>query len=149
MTPVATEVKKELTEDEKQKFARIIRLDEEFKRKNAGKVRRVEVGHVTVDSGRIIIIDPCHLHDGRTLPNGLRHSSEGWIDPTTGQATEKREEEMDAIGCIDETTGESKPAVPVYHSSAVASSTGYGDGTYPVYATILDGRVLKLEIEFV
>lgn len=34
--------------------------------------------------------------------------------------------------------------------TAVASSSGYGDGVYPVYATYNDeGRIAKLEIEFI
>lgn len=33
-------------------------------------------------------------------------------------------------------------------STAVVSSSGYGDGNYPVTATIKDGRVVKLEINF-
>ncbi len=30
----------------------------------------------------------------------------------------------------------------------VCSSTGYGDGSYPVYAKMQDGRVARLIIEF-
>ena len=45
-------------------------------------------------------------------------------------------------------TGEAQHAGSVLNGSAVASSTGWGDGTYPVYATILDDRVLKWEIQF-
>ncbi len=147
MKATDVEVKKEFTEDEKQRFALIIRLDEDFRRKHAGKVRRVEVGHVCVDSGNVVIVDPCYLHDGKHGPNGtpdeygLQHASEGWIE-------EKRMDEVMDIGAIDEKTGEARPAGPIYNGLAVASHTGYGDGTYPVYATILDGRVLKLEIEF-
>ena len=33
-------------------------------------------------------------------------------------------------------------------SSAVVSTTGYGDGEYKVFATYKDGAVKKLEIEF-
>jgi len=33
-------------------------------------------------------------------------------------------------------------------ATAVVSSSGYGDGNYPVTAFIKDGRVVKLEIDF-
>jgi hypothetical protein len=122
---------------------------EDFKRKNAGKIRRVEVGHVTVDTATVVIIDPCHINDGRPLPSGFMNSSEGLVDPTTGQIKENQQDEIEeATMGIDPTTGEASGAGSIYHGSAVASSTGYGDGTYPVYATIKDGRVLKLEVVF-
>ncbi|MBM3201308.1 MAG: DUF4241 domain-containing protein [Chlamydiae bacterium] len=33
-------------------------------------------------------------------------------------------------------------------ATAIVSTSGYGDGNYPVTATIEDGRVVKLEIDF-
>jgi hypothetical protein len=98
----------------------------------------------------VVILDPCGIHDGRPLPGGFVNASEGLIDPNTGQIREDRKDEIEDVtmGGIDPTTGEAQVAGSFYHNIAVASSTGYGDGTYPVYATILDGRVLKLEIEF-
>ncbi len=134
---------KELTPKEKQKFAQTIRLYEECKRKHGGKVRRVKVGYVSVDSGQVIIVDPCYLHDGKPGPGGLQHASKGW------KYEQHYEECCDATGGgIDDRTGEAQHAGSVLNGSAVASSTGWGDGTYPVYATILDDRVLKLEIQF-
>jgi hypothetical protein len=34
------------------------------------------------------------------------------------------------------------------NGSSVVFSTGYGDGVYPVYAEIEDGRVVKVVIDF-
>jgi hypothetical protein len=143
MSATKIDVKQELTPEEKRKFAQTIRLHEEFKQKHAGKVRRVKVGYVSVDSGQVIIVDPCHLHDGKPGPGGLQHSSRGW-------KYEQHYEECRraTTGGIDDRTGEARRAGSVLDGSAVASSTGWGDGTYPVYATILDDRVLKLEIKF-
>jgi hypothetical protein len=117
------------TPTEQAEINRIIRLAEEFKRRNAGKVRKVMVGEVSVDSGRVVIIDPCYLHDGKPGPGGLEHATEGWKE-------EKRMSEVDKAsgGWIDDNTGEAKKAGSIYNGLAVASSTGYGDGTYPVYA---------------
>src|SRR5580704_99888 len=67
---------------------------------------RVEkVGTVAIDSGRIVILDPCRI-------NALSQISDGPINLT-------------------EQFGE----------FVVGSATGFGDGRYPVFATIADGHL--------
>ena len=36
---------------------------------------------------------------------------------------------------------------PAFNELAVCFSTGWGDGTYPVYATKEDGRIVRIEVE--
>ena len=35
----------------------------------------------------------------------------------------------------------------VFNDLAVCFSTGWGDGTYPVYATKEDGRIARIEVD--
>ena len=95
------------------------------------------VGHVSVDSGQVMVIDPCYVLDGA-------HDEAPEYDPSDGKVcgyghpcevtlSDKRHGEFMAKG----------------FASAVASSSGYGDGNYPVYAVKNeDGRVVELTIYF-
>lgn len=100
-------------------------------------VERVLVGHVPVDSGQLMLTDPCYITSGfddefteTTFPhddypltyNGASHAtlSEGGYG------------ELDGL--------------------AIAFSSGHGDGCYPVYLTIVtddDGlrTIAKMEVE--
>jgi hypothetical protein len=116
----------ELLDSEVQRIAKLA-ADGYLRPLQAAAVEQVEVGHVGVDSGKILIVDPCYLHP-----------------PTEGRAgawiPEKHYEE-----CEDATS--SGGAAQLASMSAVAASTD-GDGNYPVVATMKHGRVLKIEIEF-
>lgn len=92
------------------------------------------IGHVGVDSGQIMIVDPCYL--------------DKW-DSNEGQAwdLELNSGEFSYQGVsgitIEKTFGE------VGLGSAVVSSSGYGDGFYPVYAEVdEDGTVMYMIIDF-
>lgn len=89
----------------------------------------VKVGHVSVDSGQVIIVDPCYVMDGH------------YDDKSKG------------YGLVCETTSTNDPHCGEFFASgygtAVASSSGYGDGNYPVYGEVNeDGRVVALHIYF-
>ena len=88
-------------------------------------IERTKIGECGVDSGTLMIVDPCYcFHD---------------------------EEERDAV--FRSVRGASlfgEAEVP--YGFGVVSSTGYGDGVYPVYAeTVEDGdwgrRVARIIIE--
>ena len=95
------------------------------------------VGNVSVDSGQVMVIDPCYVLDGA-------HDEAPEYDPSDGKVcgyghpcevtlSDKRHGEFMAKG----------------FASAVASSSGYGDGNYPVYAVKNgEGRVVELTIYF-
>jgi len=89
---------------------------------------RTLVGHVGVDSGTMYIGDPCYV-----------------IDTKLGAMT------WEAF-CTTYRLPSDVP-MPVEdlgggRSLGLVSPTGYGDGVYPVYATIIDGRVMALTIDF-
>lgn len=95
------------------------------------------IGRFAVDSGQAIVGDPCYLDEW-----------EPWNDKV-----DKFDEHVNKAGeygylgacgvTLDKGYGELGTA------SAVAFSTGYGDGLYPVYAEINeDGRIVKVTIVF-
>ena len=85
---------------------------------------RVRVGEVCVDSGQVMIVDPCYVMDTDSETFGAV------CDVTT---TGPRFGEFLAAGVA---------------GMGVASSSGYGDGVYDVYADVVDGCVARLVIEF-
>ena len=147
------------------------------------------IGYVGVDSGQVMIVDPCYL--GRWEDNefnyrtGIRNKNTGreiycwqeiegigkinWSTPlpefegkdmnTLAEDTEnwdKFEEYPDkgefnysgvcGVTCGEESVGE----IAIGGSSCVASASGWGDGSYPVYAErTSDGRIKRLTIEFI
>ena len=95
------------------------------------------VGNVSVDSGQVIIVDPCYIMDGE-------HDEAPEHDPSDHKVASYGH--PCAVTLSDEQVGE----FPVKgFATSVASSSGYGDGNYPVYATKNeDGRVSELTIYF-
>ena len=95
------------------------------------------VGNVSVDSGQVIIVDPCYIMDGE-YDEAPVHDPKDHKVASYGHPC--------AVTLSDEQVGE----FPVKgFATSVASSSGYGDGNYPVYATKNeDGRVSELTIYF-
>lgn len=91
--------------------------------------RRFLLGHVSVDSGQLFLVDPCHLKDWKDGPFGL----------------ELKPDNHYAECCLASLSV--KGGGPVFNDLAVAFSTGWGDGVYPVFATKEDGRIVRVEIE--
>jgi hypothetical protein len=95
---------------------------------------RIKIGECSVDSGQLLIIDPCYLgswQDGNFDPDKMDE----------GAPVQNNYDEACRMTCQND-------AGPVYRGLAVVSSTGWGDGVYPVYATFEGGRVTKLEVIF-
>lgn len=91
----------------------------------------VLLGHVDVDSGQLMILDPCYLK--HLDIDTYRHISE--LTSTAQQG-----------GALPHNTG--------HEGLAVAFQSGVGDGFYAVYATLGDvpgfgTRVKKVEIVFI
>lgn len=153
--------------------------------------KRQQIGIVGVDSGQLVICDPCYIDSewdsrdeyerdqifdvdyngltsvfdmGEALKNGINFNTplkqyenltmnelvkEGW-------AKERRAKETGVFGyngCCHATQSEKLGGQLNYkmgHAGAgVAVSSGYGDGSYPVYAHYnSEGRVSKVEIIF-
>lgn len=98
---------------------------------------RQQIGQVWVDSGQVMIVDPCYLSSWDTSEN----------DYSATYNDEEGPFKFSYNGACNATLSY-KHAAQLEHG-AVASSTAYGDGSYPVFATYgNDGRIMKLEILF-
>jgi|ETNmetMinimDraft_5_1059913.scaffolds.fasta_scaffold10774_8 hypothetical protein len=97
----------------------------------------VKVGHVSVDSGQVIIADPCYIMDGpyddAPVHDPKDHKTAGYGHPCKVTLSDKGYGEFPVKG----------------FATAIASGSGYGDGHYPVYGDMdEDGRVVALHIYF-
>jgi hypothetical protein len=94
------------------------------------------IGQFAVDSGQAIVGDPCYLDEWKP-----------WnADEVDFTDHANRVGEYGYLGACNATLGKGFGQLG---NMAVAFSTGYGDGLYPVYASINeDGRVTKVVIYF-
>ncbi len=91
---------------------------------------RVLLGHAAVDSGQLIIVDPCYVQDGLDYEAVCKVTLEAPRDRQGGEYL--------ASGIA---------------GRGVVTSTGIGDGNYPVYAEVEDlgdwgERVTSVTIDF-
>ena len=94
------------------------------------------IGHFVVDSGQAIVCDPCYLEYCKPW-NSEEDNFEDHVNKVG---------EYGYLGACNATLGKGFGQLG---NQAVAFSTGYGDGLYPVYANINeDGRVTKVVIIF-
>ena len=97
----------------------------------------VKVGHVSVDSGQVIIVDPCYIMEGEydhaPVHNPDFGTVAGYGHPCEVTLSDKGYGEFPIKG----------------FATAIASGSGYGDGHYPVYGEVNeDGRMVALHIYF-
>jgi hypothetical protein len=150
--------------------------DEDFD----GETIEKEIGVVGVDSGQIVICDPCYIDSEWknedlvptpatiTFPDGTSEQvlscSKRWfelvdrvntgelkITQDNGFANAKNNFSYPA--CAEKTLNEGYGQLnyELGHAGVgVTASSGYGDGCYPVYATIVKktGRIKELKIKF-
>lgn len=91
------------------------------------------VGHFSVDSGQAMIGDPCYLNEWKT------NEGEEWN-------LENKEGEYSYQGAS--ATSLKRDAGILGSDTAIVFSTGYGDGTYPVYIHYdEDGRITMALID--
>tara|TARA_R110001599_G_scaffold12873_1_gene59834 strand:- start:79 stop:585 length:507 start_codon:yes stop_codon:yes gene_type:complete len=97
------------------------------------------IGHCPVDSGQIMITDPCYL--------------DKWIDNDYENEVDFHEFSYNTACHLTNTFDFSELPKLTYRKggSAVVSRTGWGDGNYPVYAKICPEtkRVMELKIIFI
>lgn len=94
------------------------------------------IGQFAVDSGQAMVGDPCYLDDWKPW----NHKEVNFEDHVN------RVGEYGYLGACNATLGKGFGQLG---NQAVAFSTGYGDGLYPVYANINeDGRITKVVIIF-
>jgi hypothetical protein len=91
------------------------------------------IGSVGVDSGQILVTDPCYVLD---------HESQGWQANIGG-----RHPNYDDVLNTYKTFSE--PYIEPWGSAtAIVVGTLYGDGCYPVYVRYVDGRAAQVVIDF-
>lgn len=96
---------------------------------NNNYLKFVKSGEVSVDSGQILLIDPCYINE--SFPNGAASKDDGLTYRGVCRATLK------SSGC-----GE-------VGGLGFATSSGYGDGVYPVYVARRGGRIASIRIDFI
>jgi Protein of unknown function (DUF4241) len=91
------------------------------------KLQWQKVGHTSVDSGRLVILDPSYI-----VSEVMREGSGMTVDdlfrptPCGGLRNER-----------------------AHHDLAFVMETGYGDGVYPVYVQANDeGRIVAVKVRF-
>ena len=94
------------------------------------------IGQFAVDSGQAMVGDPCYLDEWKPW-NSEEDNFEDHVNKVG---------EYSYLGACNATLGKGFGQLG---NQAVAFSTGYGDGLYPVYANINeDGRITKVVIIF-
>ena len=104
------------------------------------KTEKVLLGYVAVDSGMLIVTDPCYLK--------MFNNNEGSIEKTP-------DGEYSYLGCCKATLSPDQGGQLMFETgndgAGVAFSTGVGDGYYPVYAEYVESwgrRIGRITIEF-
>lgn len=111
------------------------------------------VGEVSVDSGRLIIADPCYFDN---LQGSVSEMVDPIIETDILEICEKNgidfsevrnnENLLKKVASLTRRFGEGTFSND--GASFVATQTGYGDGRYPVYSKIEEFRVVGLWIDF-
>jgi hypothetical protein len=116
------------------------------KQKTAAEYRVEEIGTVTVDSGNIVILDPCRIKRIAANPSikpvwraeDVTLARQIIDPPTPAKENPKKLEDFGSMG-----------------GNAVRLSTGFGDGEYSVTAEIVDfgesigERIAAIHIRFI
>jgi len=102
------------------------------------KTTRKLIGHVGVDSGQIMICDPCYI-------DSSWEKKEWGNSEDFKKKCEENKGKFNYLGACAATLGEELAG---QFDPGVATSSGYGDGEYPVYITYKEGRVKKIEVVF-
>ena len=101
------------------------------------------IGHVGVDSGQLLITDPCYI-DAQWKPHEEVTIPEYRSDKLKGQYSYN--------GCCNATLSDDLGGQLNYDKGhpgiGVALSSGFGDGYYPVEATYEDGIIRQITIKF-
>ncbi len=102
-------------------------------------MRKKIIGYAAVDSGQLIVVDPCYLKE--------------WKDGE--YVAFSKDGDNHYAKCCEKTLSEDNGGevlVSAIAGNGVAFSTGWGDGSYPVTAHYgegdSEGRIMKITIDF-
>jgi hypothetical protein len=114
-------------------------------------IQRKQIGVVGVDAGMVMVTDPCYLAD---FDSEAAHDSVvGNLNEATAQPAREEGYPYNYGGacgasCNSDQAGQLNFGAG-HAGAGVVASSGYGDGTYPVFAEYNDeGRVARLTVEF-
>lgn len=112
---------------------------------------KILIGHCAVDSGQIMIADPCYIEPEFQTSSAKvlwdRMDNAPRVDDRYSPQINLNPYEMSYAGACEATIGYGHGELS--KGRAVVSSTAYGDGVYPVYAELgPDGNVLSVSIVF-
>jgi hypothetical protein len=104
----------------------------------------IKIGNCAVDSGTIMLVDPCYVLPDKITKKGKLISHHG-IDSYTYEHLM-----VDLYG--KDLNNDDKNFVEILASgiggTGVVVHSGYGDGDYPVYAKLKEGRIKEIKIKF-
>jgi len=101
------------------------------------KITKKIIGHVAVDSGQILLTDPCYLKD--------------WKDNEFVGDGKNKQKDFTYSGACNITLSKKMGGNFVdekFKEIGVAVSSGYGDGSYTVEAIYKDDRIKEIKIVF-
>jgi hypothetical protein len=103
------------------------------------------IGHVGVDSGRMMLCDPCYIESSWVQDNDFASDASDQEKPVNT--------DFSYAGACEATLAKVSAGILGGGLGAVCS-TGFGDGTYPVYVEYSDEgdwgrRVKRMVIEFI
>ena len=112
-----------------------------MKKAKKQKAETRQIGLVGVDSGLIWVGDPCYII-GKDEKTAYKETGTSWSDFCDGL---RKKQGID--------TSNYKPYAQFNYDMGhaglgVCTESGIGDGTYPVFAEIVDGRVAKIWVDF-
>ncbi len=114
-------------------------------------MEKVLLGYCPVDSGQILMVDPCYADEGFDY-NAV--SCSHTVGHTGEAETEHRHSETGEVlyrwggHAYHNGYGGETPPLSGTNGNGVVMGTGWGDGVYPVYGFVENGRVLGAYIEF-
>lgn len=120
----------------------------------ASEIEVVLLGEVGVDSGQLMITDPCYIDqewDQNVADNDETVGEESSHQAVAGQISvpEKALPPYSYEGVMSATlsAGYGELAFTMGHAGAgVVFATAWGDGVYPVYGELHDGRIIRVYI---
>ena len=108
------------------------------------------LGYAAVDSGQLLITDPCYLEDEW----GRNNEWEGKIKPNEDAFSKENlgcQKDYNYQGCCLTTLHNKELGGELEFKNGVASAgvvfSSGGDGKYPVYAEYKNGKITKITIE--
>jgi len=134
-------------------FRLMLAIDEGDEDLPASPVQDIQVvllGAVAVDSGQLMVTDPCYIDDDWRRPRTLTEDEEkNWppseplADPRDSSRTREPYSYLGACATTLSAGYGELAFEPGHPGAGVVFSTAWGDGMYPIYGELHDGRIVR------